>query len=127
VAWPWVASVLRPILLHANGGPIGSLCYRFLRSHFVSALDRSGASVKAFQTLARHAKAETILKHYAKASQHDLRGVVEAFPQPKDISNQVPHYSPTSGDGMVGDLTETGGSTFLPGSADVSCREGATR
>ena len=30
--------------------------------------------------LARHAKPETTLKHYAKVSVHDLRGAVEAMP-----------------------------------------------
>jgi hypothetical protein len=45
-------------------------------------LVRSGANIKEIQKLARHAKAETTLKHYAKVAARDLRGAIEAMPDP---------------------------------------------
>ena len=39
-----------------------------------------GASIKTVQALARHAKAQTTLNHYAKADLTDLRGAVESVP-----------------------------------------------
>ena len=54
--------------------------FHSLRGYFVSALVRSGRSIKEVQQLARHAKCETTLKHYAKVSAHDLYGAVESLP-----------------------------------------------
>ena len=45
-----------------------------------SALIRSGRSIKEVQQLARHAKPETTLKHYAKVAAHDLHDAVESLP-----------------------------------------------
>jgi integrase len=58
----------------------GAADFHALRSYFISALIRSGASISEVHKLARHAKPETTLKHYAKVSAHDLRGAVEAMP-----------------------------------------------
>jgi integrase len=54
--------------------------FHALRAYYVSALVRSGRSVKEVQQLARHAKPETTLKHYARVSAHDLQGAVESLP-----------------------------------------------
>jgi integrase len=56
--------------------------FHSLRAYFVSALVRAGASIKEVQTLARHAKPQTTLNHYAKVSVRDLRGAVESLPTP---------------------------------------------
>ena len=56
--------------------------FHSLRAYFVSALVRLGASIKEVQTLARHAKPQTTLNHYAKVSVRDLRGAVESLPCP---------------------------------------------
>src|SRR3954467_7038250 len=56
--------------------------FHSLRAYFVSALVRSGATIKEVQTLARHAKPQTTLNHYAKVSVRDLRGALEALPMP---------------------------------------------
>jgi integrase len=54
--------------------------FHSLRAYFVSALVRAGASIKEVQTLARHAKPQTTLNHYAKVSVRDLRSAVESLP-----------------------------------------------
>ena len=56
--------------------------FHSLRVHYVSALVRAGASIKEVQTLARHAKPQTTLNHYAKVSVRDLRGAVESLSKP---------------------------------------------
>jgi site-specific recombinase XerD len=56
--------------------------FHSLRAYYVSALVRSGASIKEVQALARHPKPETTFKHYAKVSAHDLHGAVECLPVP---------------------------------------------
>ena len=58
----------------------GTADFHSLRAYYVSALIRSGASISEFQRLARHAKPETTLKHYAKLAPHNLRSAVEALP-----------------------------------------------
>ena len=58
--------------------------FHSLRAYFVSALVRAGATIKEVQTLARHAKPQTTLNHYAKVSVRDLRGAVESLPTPDD-------------------------------------------
>jgi integrase len=57
----------------------GAADFHALRVYYVSALIRSGRSIKEVQQLARHAKPETTLKHYAKVSVHDLQGAVESL------------------------------------------------
>ena len=54
--------------------------FHSLRGFYVSALVRSGRSIKEVQQLARHARSETTLKHYAKVAAHDLHAAVEALP-----------------------------------------------
>ena len=87
--------------------------FHSLRVYFVSALVRSGASIKEVQALARHAKPQTTLNHYAKVSIRDLRGAIESLPSP-DLSRpepealaatgtddhppNLPHPVPTTGD-----------------------------
>ena len=55
--------------------------FHSLRAYFISALVRKGASIATVRDLARHAKAETTLKHYAKTELMDLRGAVESLPE----------------------------------------------
>ena len=82
---PETAKVIRADLADA-GIPYatdeGIADFHSLRAYFVSALVRAGVSIKGVQTLARHAKPETTLNHYAKVSMHDLRGAVESLPSP---------------------------------------------
>jgi hypothetical protein len=54
--------------------------FHSLRAYYVSALVRSGASITEVYRLARHAKPETTLKHYAKVGAHDLQRAVESLP-----------------------------------------------
>jgi integrase len=58
----------------------GCADFHSLRSFYVTRLIRAGATIKEVQTLARHARPETTLAHYAKVSPQDLRGVVESLP-----------------------------------------------
>jgi integrase len=58
----------------------GKADFHSLRAYYTSSLIHAGASVAEFQRLARHAKAETTLKHYAKVAPHNLRGAVEMLP-----------------------------------------------
>ncbi len=71
----------------------GTADFHSLRAYYVSALIRSGANVAEFQRLARHAKAETTLKHYAKIAPHNLRGVVESMP---DVTSPPPSPRPSA-------------------------------
>ena len=86
--------------------------FHSLRAYYTSALIRSGATVAEFQKLARHAKAETTLKHYAKVARHDLRGVVEALPSPAAPGPETAVMAATGTDGsrVVG-LTATENAT----------------
>ncbi len=61
----------------------GAADFHALRVYYVSALVRSGRSIKEVQQLARHSKPETTLRHYAKVSVHDLYGAVESFSVPE--------------------------------------------
>jgi integrase len=58
----------------------GMADFHALRAYYVSALIQAGASISEVQKLARHAKPETTLKHYAKVARHDLHGAVESLP-----------------------------------------------
>jgi integrase len=55
--------------------------FHSLRAYYIGALERSGASVKTVQTLARHSNPALTLKRYAKPKLVDLRGAVEEIPQ----------------------------------------------
>ncbi len=122
------AKAIRPDL-EAAGIPYetdeGVADFHSLRAYFVSALVRAGASIKEVQTLARHAKPQTTLNHYAKVSMRDLmRGSVESMPVP-DITvpgtearaatgttgkaPDLSHYFPTAGDGSGRRLSEADG------------------
>ena len=61
--------------------------FHSLRAYYVSALIRSGRTIKEVQQLARHAKPETTLNHYAKLSIHDLHNAVESLP---DLTPSAP-------------------------------------
>jgi integrase len=60
----------------------GKADFHALRSVYVSALIRNGATFKEFHELARHAKPETTLKHYAKVARPTLFNAVEKLPDP---------------------------------------------
>ena len=74
----------------------GCADFHSLRAYYVSALVRSGASIKEVQTLARHAKPQTTLNHYAKVSVRDLRGAVESLPSLPDL-NRMPEVLAATG------------------------------
>ena len=86
--------------------------FHSLRAYFVSALVRSGASIKEVQTLARHAKPQTTLNHYAKVSVRDLRGAVESLP------------SPVVRDPKVGVLATVGSQISPPATQDATRQSG---
>jgi hypothetical protein len=69
--------------LEATGIPYeteeGAADFHALRVYYVSLLVRSGRSIKEVQQLARHAKPETTMRHYAKVSINDLHGAVESL------------------------------------------------
>jgi integrase len=71
--------------------------FHSLRACYISALVRSGATIKEVQSLARHAKPETTLKHYAKVSAHDLRRAVESLPAPTPDPEATPHRLAATG------------------------------
>ena len=56
--------------------------FHALRAAYVSNLVASGASVKTCQVLARHSSPSLTIGVYAKASVHDIRGAVDALPDP---------------------------------------------
>jgi integrase len=131
----------------------GAFDFHALRGAFISRVERSGASVKTLQTLARHAKAETTLARYARASIMDVVGAVENLP---DLGKRSPraepmaatgtdgphapgaanlaHYLPTGGDGAgrtladsVGILDSTSGDTTGEGESQTIDTEGISR
>ena len=94
--------------------------FHALRVYYVSALVRSGASIAEVRKLARHAKPETTLKHYAKVAAHDTRRAVESLPDinpcgrthecnmlaatgtdSRTHKQTFAHHLPTEGDGSV--------------------------
>jgi integrase len=115
---PWIASVLRgqsvlPLHhetakairrdLEAAGIPYetqeGVADFHSLRGAYISALIRSGASVKTVQTLARHSNPTLTLKRYARAYVHDVVVAVESLPQldPRTIPASRPMATGTDG------------------------------
>ena len=80
--------------------------FHSLRGYYVSALVRSGRSIKEVQQLARHAKSETTLKHYAKVAAHDLHAAVESFPGPKARPVPCRHGTDTALPTLPGDRYE---------------------
>jgi len=102
--------------------------FHSLRGTYISALVRSGASIKTVQTLARHSNPALTLARYAKTDLHDVIGAVEFLPglsrPPPDpeawpmvttvidgghISTHLAHLLPTAGDGAGRELADTGG------------------
>ncbi|MDB5349209.1 MAG: xerC 3 [Planctomycetota bacterium] len=75
--------------------------FHSLRAYFVSALVRAGASIKEVQTLARHAKPQTTLAHYAKVSVRDLRGAVESLPSPGPVEPRPEALAATGTHGRI--------------------------
>jgi integrase len=72
--------------------------FHSLRAYYISALVRSGATIKEVQTLARHAKPQTTLNHYAKVSVRDLRGAVESLPSLPDVNPEPEALAATGTD-----------------------------
>jgi integrase len=56
--------------------------FHAFRGAYVSRLERSGASVKALQTLSRHTDPRLTLKRYARLRIDDAARAVEAMPSP---------------------------------------------
>ena len=54
--------------------------FHSLRGQFVSKMQSAGVSLKTLQTLARHSRVETTLKHYARVQIADIRGALDALP-----------------------------------------------
>ena len=54
--------------------------FHSLRGTYISALVRSGASIKTVQTLARHSNPALTLARYARVDLHDVIGAVESLP-----------------------------------------------
>lgn len=79
----------------------GKADFHALRSYFVGALVKAGASISEVRALARHAKPETTLRHYARVSAHDMRGVVESLPVPStpDPKTEAPVLAATGTEG----------------------------
>jgi site-specific recombinase XerC len=67
--------------------------FHSLRGYYVGALVKAGASISEVRALARHAKAETTLKHYARVSAHDMRGVVDSLPV---LTSPAPRTEPAA-------------------------------
>ncbi len=104
----------------------GVIDFHALRAAYVTNLVASGASVKTCQVLARHSSASLTIDVYAKASVHDIRGAVDALPDPsaapqpseaqaatgtegRRIGKRLAHHLPTAGDVSGRLLAETGG------------------
>jgi hypothetical protein len=124
--------------------------FHSLRGYYVGALVKAGASISEVRALARHAKPETTLRHYARVSAHDKRGVVEALPLPTAPTPESlpqtaaatgtdgPTHKPTfalplpyAGDGSVRNVSGTGGSAPTmggkSGTPETLATEGAGR
>jgi site-specific recombinase XerC len=80
--------------------------FHSLRAYYVSALIRSGRSIKEVQQLARHSKPETTLKHYAKLTINDLHWAVESLP---DLASPSPRPVALAATGTAGRPGPTGG------------------
>jgi integrase len=62
--------------------PDGVVDFHGTRVTYITNLVASGASVKTCQTLARHSTPSLTIGVYAKTSLHDIKGAVEALPDP---------------------------------------------
>ncbi len=54
--------------------------FHSLRGQFVSTMESAGVSLKTLQTLARHSRVETTLKHYARVQISDVRAALDSLP-----------------------------------------------
>ncbi len=81
--------------------------FHSLRGTYISALVRSGASIKTVQTLARHSNPALTLARYARVDIHDVTGAVEALP---DLRREAPEAEPLAmtGTDSVSALTVIG-------------------
>lgn len=90
-AWPgrWADLRYQRVWLRADLGAAGlpvcdpdgkPVTFHGLRRRFVSAVVRSGADVKATQTLARHTSVALTLEVYAEAGRPELAAVVDRLP-----------------------------------------------
>ena len=61
--------------------------FHALRGTYITALVRSGASIKTVQHLARHSNPALTLARYARADLHDVAGAVGSLP---DLAGQAP-------------------------------------
>jgi hypothetical protein len=102
--------------------------FHSLRGFYISALIRSGASIKTTQTLARHSTPTLTLARYAKLDIHDVTGAVANLPDfPRTdpaseamaatgthgrIQIQLAPLLPHTGDGTGRIRAETGGSNL---------------
>ena len=110
--------------------------FHSLRGFYISALIRSGASIKTTQTLARHSTPTLTLARYAKINIHDVTGAIANLPDfpctdpaPQAMAATGTHgrieiqralSMPYAGDGSGRNRAETGGSTPPPvGSHDA--------
>jgi integrase len=85
--------------------------FHSLRAYYISALVRSGASISEVHKLARYAKPETTLNHYAKVSAHDLCGAVETLPNPSRTASEPEKLAAT---GTTGQPISKLGSLHFP-------------
>jgi integrase len=113
----------------------GVVDFHALRVYYITALVRSGRSIKEVQELARHANVATTLKYYVKVSAHDKHNAVDSLPilePPAPVyeaatgtyRTHVHTLAPScihSGDASGRDLTR---SDVIEGSDDQSLTEG---
>ncbi len=99
----------------------GVFDFHALRAFYITTLVNSGADIKTVQTLARHAKPQTTLTHYAKVSPHDLRNAVESLPQAKAPSKSTGQT--TTSEGVPSEITSPKLAAHWQQSGDGTGRE----
>src|SRR5262249_26049756 len=75
--------------------------FHSLRGQFVSNLEGAGVSLKTLQSLARHSRVETTLKHYARVQLADVRSALDVLPDLPTESNRDHLLRATGTDGQV--------------------------
>jgi integrase len=98
--------------------PDGVVDFHGTRVTYITNLVASGASVKTCQALARHSTPSLTIGVYAKTSLHDIRGAVEALPNPirPDPGAEAPRMTGTDG---VPTLRATQGATRVVAAPSV--------
>jgi hypothetical protein len=79
----------------------GVVDFHGTRVTYITNLVASGASVKTCQTLARHSTPSLTIGVYAKRSLHDIKGAVEALPDPIRPDPGVESLRMTGTDGVA--------------------------